>query len=222
MTDQSLPPAIRDLAVTERMRVTRELHDIEQSLAILAVQMMRAGKAVSGLPGTLHPGVPELSGKLKEIGDRVGRLSHELHSSRLKSFDLADAASHYCCESSKKFSIPIQCYCQGIPSDLDGLVALSILRVIQEAVDNAGKHSRAKGVRVDLQGSSNEIRLLVADDGIGFDVEEAKMAAGLGLISMTERIRLAGGDFAVSSQSGQGTRVTARVPLKQETSATTA
>lgn len=222
MVNHCDPPIIHELGSTERMRVTRELHDIEQSLAILGVQMLRAGKAVSGLPGASHPGLSELSDKLKEIGGRVRRLSRELHSSRLKSFDLAAAVSQHCSSAREKSGIPVTCHCQAVPPDLDGLLALSILRVIQEAVDNAGKHSHAKSIRVELQGSSRDIRVLVSDDGIGFDVEEAKLAAGLGLISMRERIHLAGGEFAVASGSGKGTRISAQVPLNLETSATTA
>jgi signal transduction histidine kinase len=52
--------------------------------------------------------------------------------------------------------------------------------------------------------------LLVADDGVGFDVEEARLAAGLGLISMRERIHLAGGEFAIASKLGEGMRITAK------------
>jgi len=222
MANPGDPPMIQDMGPSERMRVTRELHDIEQSLAILGVQMMRAGNAVSGLPGALHPGIPELSGKLKEVGERVGRLSRELHSSRLKSFNLADAIQKYVEDSSKQFHIPVASRCQSVPADLDSLLALGVLRVIQEAIDNAGKHSRAKQIRVEVQGLRAEIQLQVIDDGIGFDVEEAPLAAGLGLVSMRERIRLAGGQFTLVSKPGEGTRISATVPLDQETSASTA
>jgi len=219
MADQSSQHGIRDLDLGERSRVTRELHDIEQSLAILGVQMMRAGKAVSGMPGALHPGVSQLADKLREIGDRVGRLSKQLHSSRLKSFDLTDSLQQYCRKSADESKISVECRCQNVPKELDNLLSLSVLRVVQEAVDNAVKHSHAKTIRVDVQGSPKEMRLLIADDGIGFDVEEAKLAAGLGLISMRERIHLAEGEFDVSSKKGDGTRVSATIPLKQQTAA---
>jgi signal transduction histidine kinase len=85
--------------------------------------------------------------------------------------------------------------------------------VIQEALHNAGKYSGAKLITVNVRGSAGELLLLVADDGVGFDVEEARLAAGLGLISMRERIHLAGGEFAIASKLGEGTRITARVPI---------
>lgn len=74
----------------ERARIARELHDdIGQSLAILRIQMMRAGQPVSGMPGKMHPGMPELSGRLKDIAQKVSRLSHQLHSSELEYLGLA-------------------------------------------------------------------------------------------------------------------------------------
>jgi signal transduction histidine kinase len=222
MKNESQASANYELGMTERNRVTRELHDIEQSLAILGVQMMRAGKAVSGMPGTLHPGVSDLAEKLKEIGARVGRLSGELRSFQLKSFDLAEAVSNQCRQAAQKSGIPVDCRCEGLPADLDNLLSLSMLRVVQEALDNAGRHSRAKRIQVEIVGSATEIRLMVSDDGIGFDAEEAMMAAGLGLISMRERVQLSGGAFKVLSKSGDGTRISARIPLVQESSATTA
>ena len=199
---------------SERTRIARELHDdIGQSLAILRIQMMRAGQPISGMPGKVHPGMPELSGRLKDIAQKVSRLSHQLHSSELEYLGLAVAVQSHCREFSEKFKIKVECLCEGIPENLDSLLALSLLRVIQEALHNAGKYSGAKLITVDVRGSAEELSLLVADDGVGFDVEEARLSAGLGLISMRERIHLAGGEFAIASKLGKGTRITARVPI---------
>jgi len=201
----------------ERTRIARELHDdIGQSLAILRIQMMRAGQPVSGMPGKVHPGMPELSGRLKDIAQKVSRLSHQLHSSELEYLGLAVAVQSHCREFSEKFKIKVECVCEGIPEELDSLLALSVLRVIQEALHNAGKYSKAKSITVELRGTAEELTLLVADNGVGFDVEEARLAAGLGLISMRERIHLAGGEFAIASKLGEGTRITARVPVAEK------
>jgi PAS domain S-box-containing protein len=201
----------------ERTRIARELHDdIGQSLAILRIQMMRAGQPVSGMPGKVHPGMPELSGRLKDIAQKVSKLSHQLHSSELEYLGLAVAVQSHCGEFSEKFKIKVECVCEGIPENLDSLLALSLLRVMQEALHNAGKYSGAKAITVNVRGTAEELSLLVADNGAGFDVEEARLAAGLGLISMRERIHLAGGEFAITSKSGEGTRITARVPVAEK------
>jgi len=198
----------------ERTRIARELHDdIGQSLAILRIQMLRAGQPVSGVIGKRHPGVAELCENLKAITERVSRLSHQLHSSELEYLGLAAAVQSHCREFSEKYKIPVECSCEGIPEHLDDLLALSVLRIVQEALHNAGKHSRAKSMQVALHGSPSELSLLIADDGVGFNPEEAKLSAGLGLISMRERVHLAGGEFEITSTPGEGTCIAARIPL---------
>ncbi len=198
----------------ERTRIARELHDdIGQSLAILRIQMLRAGQPVSGMIGKRHPTIPQLCDNLKSLAEKVSRISHQLHSSELEYLGLAVAVQSHCREFSEKYKIPVECTCAGIPEDLDSLLALSLLRIVQEALHNCGKYSQAKSIQVALEGSDDELSLLISDDGVGFDLEEAKMAAGLGLISMRERIHLAGGEFKVIAEPGQGTCIVARVPL---------
>ena len=198
----------------ERTRIARELHDdIGQSLAILRIQMLRAGQPVSGMIGKRHPTIPQLCDNLKSLAEKVSRISHQLHSSELEYLGLAVAVQSHCREFSEKYKIPVECSCANIPEDLDSLLALSLLRIVQEALHNCGKYSHAKSIQVALEGSADELSLLISDDGVGFDLEEAKLAAGLGLISMRERIHLANGELKVIAEPGQGTCIVARVPL---------
>jgi signal transduction histidine kinase len=71
------------------------------------------------------------------------------------------------------------------------------------AVHNATKHSRAKGILVQLKFSDRDLSLEISDDGVGFDIEAARLAPGLGLISMRERIHLIGGEFNIASSPGK-------------------
>jgi len=200
----------------ERTRIARELHDdIGQSLAILRIQMLRAGQPVSGVLGKRHPTVSELCDSLKAITERVSRLSHQLHSSELEYLGLATAVQSHCREFSEKYKIPLECSCEDIPEHLDNLLALSVLRIVQEALHNAGKHSKAKTIQLALHGSPGELSLLIADDGVGFNPDEAKLAAGLGLISMRERVHLAGGQLEITSTPGEGTCIAARIPVPE-------
>jgi signal transduction histidine kinase len=198
----------------ERTRIARELHDdIGQSSAILGMQMMRAGRPVSNLPGKRHPSVAELCDDLRTIAVKVSRISHQLHPAKLEYLGLAVAVRAHCREFSEKYRIGVECSCDDIPKDLNALIGMSFLRAAQEALHNVGKHSGATAVQVNLRGSTTELSLVVADNGTGFDLETARLAAGLGLISMRERTYLAGGEFTVVSKPGAGTTVTARVPL---------
>ncbi len=198
----------------EKGRIARELHDdIGQSLAVLVIQMLRAGKPVSGTTGRTHTDIPELAGRLQEIAARVGRLSHELHSSRLEYLGVEKAIRGTCADFSKAHPMGIEFVCEGVPAEVDGAIGLCVLRVVQEAMHNAAKHSRGTRVTVELRGSPDGLSVAIADDGVGFDVEEASMAEGIGLISMRERVSFVGGTFDVLSAPGRGTRVEARLPL---------
>jgi len=202
----------------DRTRIARELHDdIGQSLAVLKIQMLRADQPVSGHPETRHASLKALTVKLQEIVDKVSRLSHDLHSSELELLGLVVAVKSHCRECFKQLGIPIDCVCDEPQEKLDGLLALSFFRVLQEAMHNIVKHSRATGVMVRLTRSENDLSLEICDDGVGFDIEGARLAAGLGLISMRERIHLIGGEFEIQSSPGQGTRITARTPIAKET-----
>ncbi|MGC1296169.1 MAG: ATP-binding protein, partial [Alloacidobacterium sp.] len=68
---------------------------------------------------------------------------------------------------------------------------------------------------VRLNGTDRYLGLEVSDDGVGFDMEATKVSAGLGLISMRERIHLIGGEFNIFSSPGRGTRIVARAPITQ-------
>jgi len=208
---------------SDRTRIARELHDdIGQSLAVLRIQMLRAGKPVSDLPQKTHAGLEELAAKLEQIADRVRGLSHDLHSSELELLGLAVAVRSHCRECSERLGITVQCSCDQPRDKLDSMIGLAFLRVLQEAMQNILKHSRAKSITVRLTNQKRELCLKISDDGVGFDIESAKLAAGLGLISMRERIHLIGGQFEISSSPGRGTRITARAPIARLTAKATA
>jgi PAS domain S-box-containing protein len=198
----------------ERTRIARELHDsIGQSIALLGIQMQRADRPVSGASDRSHPSVQALSGKLQEIGTQVSQLSHQLHSSELEFLGLAVAVKSLCREFSEEYQIAVNCLCISVPDKLDNDISLCFLRVTQEALHNIAKHSHAARVQVLLVGTSSRLMLTIRDDGMGFDVDRLRPAAGLGLISMRERLHLIGGDFAISSEPAHGTRIEAHAPL---------
>ena len=198
----------------ERTRIARELHDdIGASLAILGIDMLRAGQPVSGSPGQKHPGISEVYEKMQEIAARVSRLSHQLHPPALEYFGLAEAIRLQSREFADQYRIKVQCSCNEFPAKPDRMVALSFLRILQEALHNAGRHSRAENITVSVVADSNMLSLEIKDDGVGFDLKSSRPAAGLGLISMRERMRLIGGEFTIWSQPGHGTKVSCRAPL---------
>jgi PAS domain S-box-containing protein len=83
----------------DRARIARELHDdIGQSLAVLKIQMLRAGQPKSGRPDQAHPALPQLAATVQEIAEKVSNLSHQLHSSELEFLGLTIAVKSHCRE----------------------------------------------------------------------------------------------------------------------------
>ena len=203
-----------DAQEAERTRISRELHDdIGQSLAILKIQMVGAGAAASDHPERTRPCLHEFADRLDAIIRKVNRLSHDLHSSALEYLGLAAAVESHCRERSAQLSIPIQCHCTNVEKELDSAIALAFLRIAQEAIHNAVKHSRATTIMVRLNGWGRYLNLEIFDDGVGFDIKVTRLSPGLGLISMRERIHLIGGEFNIFSRPGHGTQIKALAPI---------
>ncbi|MBI5441316.1 MAG: ATP-binding protein [Deltaproteobacteria bacterium] len=87
-----------------------------------------------------------------------------------------------------------------------------LFRVMQEALTNVAKHARAARVAVRMEEGEGYVRVVVADDGVGFDPEAAERGGRWGLAIMADRLEAIGGRLQVDSAPGAGTRVRAEVP----------
>ena len=109
-----------------------------------------------------------------------------------------------------------------VPVRLPSEVALCLYRLAQESLQNVHKHSQSPHVKVRLECSRQGVTLRIEDAGDGFDLDAALKKGGLGLISMEERVRLAKGELSIQSSPGEGTVVTAFIPLGKKPVATKA
>jgi signal transduction histidine kinase len=198
----------------ERARIARELHDnINQRVALLALQLDRMSQYLPASAAGLKDEIGEANKQVSELGDDIQALSHRLHSSKLEYLGLQAAVASYCKELSDRHGVEIDFHSEGIPKDLPHEISLCLLRVSQEALQNAAKHSGSRRFEVSLVGALNEVNLTVRDLGTGFDPERALKGNGLGLISMKERMKLVGGELSIESQPQVGTTIYARVAL---------
>jgi signal transduction histidine kinase len=140
-------------------------------------------------------------------------LSHELHSSKLDYLGLVAAIRSFCKEFSKQQGVKIEFTHENVPVHLPRDISLCLFRVAQEALHNAVKHSGVSQFAVHLSYTADHLQLEVRDSGVGFTVGKAMKDAGLGLVSMRERIHLVNGALEIDSTPNQGTRLVARVPL---------
>ena len=130
------------------------------------------------------------------------------------------AARSFCKELSDQQKVEIDFSHFNIARSLSREISLCLFRVLQEALQNAVKHSGVRHFTVELRGVPGEIQLTVSDLGIGFDVKAALAGRGLGLISMQERLQLTHGELSIMSEPNSGTTIFARVPLRTETNRT--
>jgi PAS domain S-box-containing protein len=196
----------------ERTRVARELHDnIGHSLALFTIELDRTRLAMADLSSENDARFGSLCLKLKTLGRDVSNLSHQLHSSELELLGFAVAIKALCREFSEQYRIQTHCKCSGAFDNLSGQVSLCLFRVVQEALHNIAKHSRATRVDIEMHATPKSVHLCVADDGVGFAPNTSARRAGLGLVSMRERLHLVGGKFTINSKLGCGTRVEATV-----------
>ena len=197
----------------ERRRVARELHDhIGQELALLCVQAQRVESGLSDDESTSRADVHELYKRIKEIATDVSKLSHRLHSSELDFIGLSAAAERLCRDFANQHGIDMDYQIKNVPR-LDSGKSLCFYRVLQEALRNVAKHSRATRVAVELFARDNQLTLKVNDNGIGFDIDKVRFESGLGLVSIRERLNLVGGRYTLTSRAGRGTTLTASVSI---------
>jgi len=198
----------------ERTRIARELHDdIGQRFALLAVHVEGLQQSSPAWAAELESQIGEVRKQIADLGRDIQALSHRLHSSKLEYLGLASAAASFCRELSDRHGVEIDFQSENISRDVPKEVSLCLFRVLQEALQNAIKHSGSRQFQISLRGGANEIELTVHDSGIGFEPEEALKGRGLGLTSMQERLKLVDGKLSVDSKPQRGTTIQARVPL---------
>ena len=212
-----------DVERRERAWFARELHDdLDRHLAMVSLGLDRLQSNLSGLDSAARKRLQELWQDISRLAADVETLSHHLHASKLQLLGIVGAARSFCKELCEHYGVEIEVRAYGVPNALPQEVCLSLFRVLQEALQNAVKHSRSGHFEVIFVGVPNSIELRVRDAGIGFDPTAAMKSRGLGLISMQERIKLLNGEFSIASHANRGTTVQARVPLttKEEAAVT--
>jgi PAS domain S-box-containing protein len=196
----------------ERAYVARELHDdITQRLTLI-------GFRLDGLGEDTAPSVEELRQKIHDTREEVANLvkdvqalSHRLHPPSLDYLGIEAAAEGLCRDVSR--DVEVSFHAENVPAGLSERISVCLYRVLQEALQNATKHSGARHVEVWLRGGADQIELTVHDSGPGFDPEEAFKGRGLGLTSMKKRLEAFNGQLSIDSKPQGGTTIRAHVPL---------
>lgn len=207
----------------ERSRVASELHDdFSQRLALLSLGIETTAELVPESSVDAKQQLNELLNSASELGADIHTLSHRLHSSTLERLGLVPGVGAFCKEFTAQQRIKVVFCHDGVNGSVPSNVALSLFRIIQEALRNVAKHSGAAEAQVTLTQHDLHLHLSIADDGAGFAAGDERYRQGLGLFSMEERARLIGARLEVRAELGKGTHIEVWVPTSPtQTSANT-
>jgi signal transduction histidine kinase len=203
----------------ERRRVARELHDgFGQYLT--ALRMGLTAMEPHCPPDSQAPRqLASLKGLTDELGKAVGRMAWEIRPTALDDLGLENAIRQYLEEWADRSDLRIDQEIHIEGGRLPSAIEITLFRVLQEAITNVVKHSGADHVAVIVDSNATEVRLIVEDNGSGFpeapeDGTILSRPRQLGLLGMRERLALVHGALEVESQTGQGTTLYVRVPVK--------
>jgi len=194
----------------ERSRIARDLHDdINQRVVMLIHRLDNIADLVVDTDAEGY--IQDACEETRKLSFDIQNVSHQLHSSTLHHLGLGPAIRGLCDAFSRQHGIKVEHVAHDLPRNIDQEASLAIFRVLQEALQNVSKHSKARTVRLELTADDKILALHLADDGVGFDTTRSN--GGLGLTSMCERIRIVGGECRISSQPLRGTQVDVTIHL---------
>ncbi len=200
----------------ERKSISRELHDeVGQMLTALRMEL-RSLQDLRTAPEEefiLHlEGAKRLAEQsLRSLRD----MAMGLRPSLLDDLGLGPAVQWQARQFSKHTGIPVNVDVSGLREPLPEQHRTCIYRIVQEALTNCARHSRAKTIEVAIQESDSAVSVVVKDDGAGFDPAQVR-GRGLGLTGMQERVKDVGGELSVLSRLSGGTELSARIPIAAE------
>ncbi len=208
--------AVELASAQERARLARELHDsVTQALFSMTLTTRSIEMLVDRDPDAAEQKLTELRQLEHDALAEMRALIFELRPGNLEEVGLVEALRTHAAAVQSRTGIVVTVDSDSVerpPVDIES----ALYRVAQEALHNVVKHARAGSVRIAIERSAGRLRMEVSDDGRGFD-QAAVGADGLGLAGMGTRVEVLEGRLAIDTASGQGTRVSADVPLPAST-----
>jgi signal transduction histidine kinase len=209
----------------ERKRITSELHDQSgQTLTALQFGLQTLKRC---LPAG-NPDCRELAEKLivqtSQLSDNLRAFASRLRPETLDHLGLIAALEVEFREFTKNYGQQIELDQRlvrksDLESAIDGAGELAIYRICQESLTNIVKHAKATSVKIQLLLADKDVILMIADNGIGFDLEKywaGRQTMGIGLLGMRERVCLLGGSFDIQSARDQGTQLKVVLPKRRK------
>jgi signal transduction histidine kinase len=209
---QQLSARLVDAQETERRAISRELHDeVGQSLGALLVDIGRLSTTLCPDHPEVKPQLDNLKSVAEQTFQSVRNMALLLRPSMLDDLGLAAALEWQGREVSRRSEMEVSVDSENVPEDLPDEHKIYIYRLVQEALNNAVRHSGARNAKVVVERLEKSLVVRITDDGRGFDPARSR---GMGILGMEERVKRLGGTLQVESQAGKGAAVTAELPFR--------
>jgi len=197
----------------ERQRMARELHDgLGPALASLSIRLLTIQRQLQRDDHPAAGEIGELAAQAQASVREIRRLIYDLRPVALDELGLVPALREHLARCEQEQGLIVE-FAAEEGERLPATVETALFRIVQEAVNNVIRHAQARRLSVTLSRDAERVQLRIADDGQGFDAQLPRSGRHIGLWSMCERVEQLGGQFELTSAPGQGTTVTAALPL---------
>jgi signal transduction histidine kinase len=210
---RNLSNHLQNIREEEKTRIAREVHDeLGQSLTALKMDLVCLKEELPDQEPDLQERVQTMSGLIDSTITSVQRISSELRPQILDVMGLCEAISWQAREYKKRTNLQFDLNCEEVVINKE--LTTELFRIFQEALTNVVRHSQADRVSVHLYQEDKQLILEVEDNGDGMSSEKINDSQSLGLIGIRERVLFFGGEVEFLGESGKGTRVIVKTPLK--------
>lgn len=203
----------------ERTRIARDLHDrLGGTLSIVKMHFKSVEESIEILKGKNVKQYREANNLLDEACDEVRKIAHDMTSGVLMKFGLVAALQALKETVETADQLKLNLIDIGLEDRLNYSHEINIYRIIQELLTNTLKHAKASEMNIQLFRKENSLSIVVDDNGIGFDVQDASIFKGIGLKNIESRVYKFDGEINIDSGKGAGTTITIDLPLNEEKS----
>lgn len=202
-----------EIKENERKAISREIHDeLGQSLSALKIDLGWVAYNLDDKDG-LKRKIKGMTAIVDSTIKTVQKISSDLRPGMLDDLGLVPAMEWYCQEFENRTRIPCHFFAGSFEID-DEKITLALYRILQEALTNVMRHSRATVVSVELLHENNSLILQIIDNGIGMDFHQIESPMSLGIKGIVERVRPFRGNLQITATKNKGTRLVVFIPIK--------
>ena len=220
---QRLSSELLNAQETERLRVSKELHDdLGQALTLIKLKVGLIDASLTGSTHLIRKYCEDVSAHVDQAIENMRRLSHDLSPVLVETLGPTIALRRLADEFNSAGGVEIKAEIAPIDCLLPLHSSILLYRILQEGLNNIVKHSGASAASLAIKQNDGVIHFELKDNGKGFDLDERSLArepisGGFGLAIMLERVRTLGGSLAVESREGGGTKLYFSLPVQGKT-----